>query len=345
LLTSAHRCIVHYQDRSESDDKSIYHRLLKSSIYISNGIYKSLNILQYGETITVENSPANFHLEDNQDGLGLYIPRDEVAREQCYHQQLPRRLMDHFHISDPAAEAFLSGIISCKFLGAVDRMLKAAGIIKIDGIERPLEDVHSTHQPDIEDVSARETTFSTTASQISRFRGVTPQSSARQISLDRNDRSYNRSVPRRSPQPDNQGSEPNLPSPSPIRFGSPSPSFPRFSEPSLSTPSPFRFSSPSPSFPRFGSPLVDNVIPSVEDNSSQDYIAILERVINSATRMAIPLCGENSVDNLDTGLHLRDTLFLSALNGRSIERNRKVGAAGELFVGNTMFYKGSSNPC
>jgi len=315
LLTSAHRCIVHYQDRSESDDKSIYHRLLESSIYISNGIYKSLNILQYGETITVENSPANFHLEDNQDGLGLYIPRDEVAREQCYHQQLPRRLMDHFQILDPAAEAFLSGIISCKFLGAVDRMLKAAGIIEIDGIERPLEEVQSTHQPDIEDVSARETTFSTTASQIPGFSGVTPQSSAGQISLGRNDRSYNRSVPRRSPQPDHQGSEPNR-----------------------ASPSPFRFNSPSPLLSRFGLPSVENAIPCVKCNSSQDYIAILERVINSAARMAIPMRGGKSVDNLDTGLHLKDALFLSTLDKHPTDHNPELGAAGELFVCNTIFY-------
>ena len=318
MLTLVCRCIVHYQNqRRENDDKSIYRRLLESSIYISTSIYKSLSIVQYSQTIPAELSPANFHLEEGQGKLGLYIPREEVAREQCYFQQLPRRLMVHFAILDQAAEALLSGIISCKFLGTVDRMLKDAGIIEIDGIERSLEEVQRTYQPDNESVSAGENTLSTTAYQTSESRSVTPQSSVGRVNLFRYEVDYSGSVPRRSPQPDGQASELSIRSHSPQ----------------------FRLRSPSPLFQNISEPLIDNATPEVVHNSSLDYIAILDRVINSAARLYIPEHGDCSVDNLDTGLHLRDAMFLSALNGRSTERNRKVGAAGELFVGNNMLYK------
>ena len=302
----------------------------------------------------MEDSPANFHLEEDLSELGLYVPRDEVAREQCYFQQLPRRLMAHFTVSDPAAAALLSGIISSRFLGSVDCMLKEAGIIEIEGIEPPVEEAQSVHRPNYEAFSARdnipstnihrtselrsvarrfsvaqeplahygdatvgEDELSTTAYQTSDSRSASPGSPAGQTPFVRYEVDYSGSVPRRSPQPGTQSSVPDSQSPSPV----------------------FQFRSPSPFFRNPTPPLMDSAIPDLRHNALLDYIAILERVINSAERLSIPMYGDDSVDDRDIGLHQRDTFFLSALSGRSVERNRKVGAAGELFVGNDMLYE------
>jgi hypothetical protein len=274
----------------------LYNQLLDATIYVSDGISKSISVVQDGETVTVENSRANIHLDEDDNGLRLYVPRDENAREECFFRQLPRRLMTYLAISDPAAEASLIGIIGCRSLIAVDGILKDTGIVEVDGIARPSELDQRNHQFGFEDIPLGDDTQTSPESQTSQSGRSTPISITATAQTAPNDADHLADIPSRSPGLDGGRSPPN--------------------EPFLTLPEeaiyPIR--------------LVDDAI------RETGYASFLERVINSAGRMTIPACGSHSVDNLQPVPPLEANLFESIFSARSMERDRKVGAAGELLV-------------
>jgi hypothetical protein len=67
----------------------------------------------------------------------------------CFFRQLPRRLLSFFAISDTTAEAVICGILNSSSLVVVNEVLKDAGIIEVDGINRPLE-------PEVEEPQAND---------------------------------------------------------------------------------------------------------------------------------------------------------------------------------------------
>lgn len=82
------------QDR----DRSVYGQLHWASLYTSDGTMKLINIVQYGDAVTVENSRENYYLSEGSNDLQLYLLRDEGAHEECFLCQLPtahKTLLDH----------------------------------------------------------------------------------------------------------------------------------------------------------------------------------------------------------------------------------------------------------
>lgn len=235
--------------------------------------------------------------------MRLYVPRDETAREECYFRQLPRRLMTYFAISEPTIEALLSGIIGCRSLIAVDGILEDAGIVNVDGIERSQEPNRRTEQPSNEGMLVEDSTPAVTKCQSPHASNLTPVSSMGTISVS-NEHVRSRETP-------HQNLDLNA---------------------RLTALSSQRLSPPEETF--FSTPLMRNIIPET------GYAALLDRVINSAARMAIPAQGAHSVDNVQNILPIGGSLFGSALGTSSTERNRKIGAAGELLVSEliTVYY-------
>lgn len=177
-------CTVHYRSpRSHDGDRSLYNQLCNASVYVSDGISKSLSVVQYGETVTVENSRANFHLDDIDNELRLYVPRDQDDREECFSWQLPIRLSRHFGIFDEAAVMALSSIISCRSLNAVDAILRNAGIIEVDGIDRPSDLEPGTHSFGFDEMSRAlgEIMPARTESRVSQHSVLTPSSTTMTI--------------------------------------------------------------------------------------------------------------------------------------------------------------------
>ena len=82
-----------------------------------------MSVVQYGKTITVEKSRANFHVEENGEGLRLYVPQEETSRQVCMNRQLPKRLATFLHISNAEAQLVVTGVINCGALDAVDGVL------------------------------------------------------------------------------------------------------------------------------------------------------------------------------------------------------------------------------
>ncbi|CZR61946.1 uncharacterized protein PAC_11843 [Phialocephala subalpina] len=288
------RFTVHYRSpRARDGDRTLYNLFRDAYIYISDGISKSLSVVQYGETVTVENSRANFHLDEVDNELRLYIPRNQDAREECFSWQLPRRLAKYFEI-ESAAVTVLHSIISCQSLNAVDAILRNAGIIEVDGIERPLELDGGTHSFGFDEMSRalEEITPARTESRVSQPSPLTPSSTTMTISAAHGEVvAY---LPRSSPAVNGRISASSAP-PLALYHG-------------VSAPI----------------PLTDNAI------LETGYIALLERVINSASRMPIPARGAQSFDPVSNVQG--ETFFESIFAIRSVERDRKVGAAGELLA-------------
>lgn len=93
-----------------------------------------MSVVQYGVTTTVEKSRANFHLEENDEGVRLYVPQEENSRQVCMNRQLPKQLASFLHISNAEAQLVITGVINCGTLDAVDGVLQDAGIVKVDGM-------------------------------------------------------------------------------------------------------------------------------------------------------------------------------------------------------------------
>jgi hypothetical protein len=199
--------------------------------------------------------------------------------------------MTYFAISDPAAEALLNGVIGCRSLIAVDGILKDAGIVEVEGIERLSESGQRTHRSSYCDIPLKEGTPVSTRSQTSQSGRWTPVSTIGTIHTVHNEEDHSAGLPRRSPGFDGRSSAQSSP---------------------------------------FLSPPEESVF-AIRDTG---YASLLEPVINSAGRMTIPACGRRSLDNLQSALPPRVTLFEPAFTTRSVERDRKVGAAGELLVSN-----------
>jgi len=288
------RCAVHYSSQKTRDeDRFLFSKLQHATIYISNGISKVISVVQYGETVTVENSRAKFHLDDDNDELRLYVPRDEIAREECFFRQLPRRLMAYLGIFDPSAEAVLNGIIGCQSLIAVDGILKDAGIVEVNGIERPSELDQETQQYDYRNISLEQDTLVRTESPTSQSSRSTSVSSTKTNSTTSNETEHPADVPSRY-----------------STFGARS----------------------AAQSSRPVSTLAESV--SIMDNALRGpvYASLLDRVIESAGLMTIPAFGGQSIDyrrgHFTFGIALPGPIFTV----RSMERDRKVGAAGELLV-------------
>jgi len=251
-----------------------------------------MTLVQYGNPVTVKNSKANFHLEDRGDQIRLYVPRDTKDREVCFFRQLPRRLLSFFAISDTTAEAVICGILNSSSLVVVNEVLKDAGIIEVDGINRPLE-------PEVEEPQANdESVLESTETQSTESGPVTPAPTESSF----------------HPTADTADPYTEVPYATSSRRG-------RRLLSTTSSPSSGHSFRPTPS----------------TDRSFQDagYAGLLDRIINAASRVTLPNRGAYAVDGLQnvppSGADPY-TIFDTVFGTRSMERDKKVGAAGELYV-------------
>ena len=214
-----------------------------------------------------DRSRANFHLEESESGLCLYLPKDEVDRVVCFECQLPQRLRKFLNITDPAAEGVLGGVFRQQNPAVIERILDHAGVPPMSFSDYPeTEDGLPNEQQMVEYLSSVRAQGQTTPSRGSR--------------------------------------------------NSPAPATPN--------------QTPSLLMPTSG-----QLRPSLSEDQELSYRKILDNVITIARRRA--------ADNMFSGIGSRDNLF-SVLNVlppevikqgfgyRSIDRDRRVGAAGELYV-------------
>ena len=101
-------------------------------VYVSDGIRRSLQIKQDGRSIEGASSRANFHFEEVEGALRLYLPKDEVERDVCFESDLPRRLCTFLSITDSGAPGVIGGVFRKDNPVVIDKILENAGVGQVD---------------------------------------------------------------------------------------------------------------------------------------------------------------------------------------------------------------------
>lgn len=99
---------------------------------MSDGIRRSLQIIHGGRVIESASSRADFHFEEIEHALQLYLPKDEVERDVCFESDLPRRLCTFLEITDPSASAVIGSVFRKDNPIVIDRILEKAGVSQVD---------------------------------------------------------------------------------------------------------------------------------------------------------------------------------------------------------------------
>ena len=111
---------------------SLYRKFKRAVVYVSDDIRRSLQITQGGRSIQSASSRADFHLEEAEHALRLYLPKDEAERDVCFESDLPRRLCTFLDITDPEASAVVGGVFRKDNPVVIDRILEKAGVSQSD---------------------------------------------------------------------------------------------------------------------------------------------------------------------------------------------------------------------
>ncbi|KAJ5511786.1 hypothetical protein N7453_003889 [Penicillium expansum] len=89
--------------RYQADRLGLYRLLRTANIEVADNIVTLLRIAQGGKTVDVEETVAKLHFSEQASLLSIYLPRDRKAQELCYCDILPRKLVDWL-MRDPVTQ-------------------------------------------------------------------------------------------------------------------------------------------------------------------------------------------------------------------------------------------------
>ncbi|KAL8763201.1 MAG: hypothetical protein Q9184_000918 [Pyrenodesmia sp. 2 TL-2023] len=123
------RCAFHFASLNKRQDMaSLYRKFKRATVYVSDDIRRSLQIMQGGRSIEGASSRANLHLEEAEGALRLYLPKDEVERDVCFESDLPRRLCIFLNVTDPGAPGIIGAVFRKDKLIVIEKILENAGV-------------------------------------------------------------------------------------------------------------------------------------------------------------------------------------------------------------------------
>lgn len=345
----------------------MYDLLKSSEVLETDGISSELHLAQDEEVHVVQVTRSELHIEEGQSGLKFYVPRDAENQEFCYFSKLPQRLVEWMMTDrlsqarcdiDEAAVRIANIILNAR-KAALPRLLESEGIIDIDfaeenDMEEGEDETIVEDEEDGESVEDEEHEESVEDEQEERHQEqppsaqpithTTPLPAGRQASIPV------------SPSFQSDDTTPyETPSSSVLSTDSTQPNRSGASEDSASTQASTRFAahgssqgrvaraaSPRPQTRPIARPFQS--APELrEGDVSVDvdtgYRELLYKVLNAARRAAFPSRGPFDMSDLLAALpgdgSGEDSIFdeRGRLRSRSqIERDMKIGAAGELFV-------------
>ncbi|KAF2188895.1 hypothetical protein K469DRAFT_748131 [Zopfia rhizophila CBS 207.26] len=126
--------------RAEKEGSALHNTLQHMDVYISDDISKSVAIRQNNRDVTIQGDKALCHIDQQGDAIKLYVPRNKKTQQVCLARQLPITLLEHLGVERTTACAELGAIITASGLLVVDMLLQHAGIIEVEGVERPQDD-------------------------------------------------------------------------------------------------------------------------------------------------------------------------------------------------------------
>ncbi|KAL8947441.1 MAG: hypothetical protein Q9222_006278 [Ikaeria aurantiellina] len=114
------------------DVTTVYRLFKRAKVYVSDGIRRSLQIVQGGRSIEGGTSRANFHFKEVEGAMHLYLSRDDVERDVCMESDLPRQMCTFLQITDPSGAAIIGAVVRKDNPTAIDRILESAGVGQVD---------------------------------------------------------------------------------------------------------------------------------------------------------------------------------------------------------------------
>ncbi|KAF1816496.1 hypothetical protein P152DRAFT_428616 [Eremomyces bilateralis CBS 781.70] len=136
------RYAAHFGGRStQQEPAAAYERLQTMEILTSDGISQSVSLPPHGPSSTVQTDHAYFHLDHQENVLKLYVPKDKEDREICLSTELPIALLKHLGVEDHEQGRALGTVITASSLSVVEKILEHQGIISVEGITRPQEEL------------------------------------------------------------------------------------------------------------------------------------------------------------------------------------------------------------
>ncbi|KAI0835964.1 hypothetical protein F5Y06DRAFT_114649 [Hypoxylon sp. FL0890] len=299
--------------RVEGNGQEFYDLLRQLRTWETERISTTLVVSVDGQTVSEEVDRGEVHIDD-VNGLDIYVPHDEMRREDAYLFSLPNRLA-RWMMTDPAtrthkdvdpkAPFLIQAILSAK-VSQLDRYLNSQGVIEAAIPEQiQQEDTTGAYTSTLTRASTPTAVGQSTPQQV-----VTPLSEPRTPLFDGEDVYL----------------EQETPATDLTSFTSPSPSLTARNRSLLGR------ESLSP--PLYGTPLFER-----RESAAQEYSALLSQVASAARRSrlldgAMNLFG--LLDPLSDGPAVETKTFneydLFGTGVPPYERDKKVGAAGELFV-------------
>ncbi|KAF0329343.1 ino80 chromatin remodeling complex protein [Colletotrichum asianum] len=294
------------RSQNSRDMDSLYAVLRSARIYETDGISSDLCIVQGETSFDVEGEKSSLHIDETQSGLKIYVPRNKDHQEYMFTNLLPDKLLDCM-MRHPVTQ------VSQNVTNSAMNATKNIVVAPLAMLHRALEDngIAEVQVANVDEVVALDTASSATAVSVAdtrtdnnaNGRGGSEAEDAEirmafASSSSTNQHAVVNATVHRSMSAQSSVWSPNIPSQSSW--------------------------TPSSGGSR-------------NDASSQaPYTALLSKVIAAGQRPranALPLCGAFDLSQLYTDLQpTRDDAELGLRSASQIERDCKIGAAGELYV-------------
>lgn len=295
----------------------IFHLFAEASLYASDGFVRTFHVSHHDHTISVDSDSGTIHMDDSDDTLKIYVPRDKEKRKLCYATQLGAKLAEYVQVND-LHESKTFCLVLTTSPSNVDAMLNFFAITPIDFGNS--DSVQSTGDLDSESDSEKENDISS-VSTMSRYSSCFP--SSRPITVS--------GTSGHSP---NSNDSECLPIPGPNGRQNEE----RRHDTLLSD---IRSSTPSTT-PLLSIGPADSVSETGNDVTTFDYTRLLHRVVNSARASQFPSIGPFDFHDLAAALAEEDLdsvrppvatgLPFGSRTQNQIAHDIKIGAAGELYV-------------
>jgi hypothetical protein len=142
------RIAVTYNSPRTQNDQAAFYALLQSSETLETArITAELLLTQDDEVLRVEKESASLHIHEGTDGLRVYVPRDNRSQEVCFNSKLPRRLCEWI-MTDPTTQSVtpvfpdavtvVQSVLNAQPF-ALDDILDEHGIVDVDVADSNVE--------------------------------------------------------------------------------------------------------------------------------------------------------------------------------------------------------------
>ncbi|KAH9997392.1 hypothetical protein F4779DRAFT_606565 [Xylariaceae sp. FL0662B] len=347
------RIATHFKSpRVRGDSSEFFQILVRSMVIETDGISSELHLIEDGRTLKVHQSQSELHMDTTGDDLKIYIPKDSVRQDICFHVNLPHAMSKWMMngndsavstMEDQRATRLISSILNTN-PSSFGRILDMEGIIELGFPEQNTTTHMRNGQNTVEAPESVIERAVSTYTAIQSQRAVTPVSfvssidSARittpALSISSSSEASPKGRGRTDQSPPNRA-EIRTPESSPLYQSTRAQRSSGGSlNPFLPSPQPARTRLPAtPSRP--SNPLTPENIDSFQGTS---YVSLLGKVIQAARKADLSSKGafdmaalRAALSEIDGNDESTDDYFRMRSTSQ-IERDKMVGAAGELYV-------------